>query len=151
MGRVFQEALPACARGVWRAGGFSGERSFFDIAGPDLRFHRHGGVARLAGGNSPLVTQKFPLWRPWLLFTLLTLASAFHSPDAAKGLLKTRESTQIMIFYLAANVVEDDREALLLVKALLLATSVAALYALGVSLQTSLSLAAGRRVFSARI
>ncbi len=46
-----------------------------------------------------------------------------------------------MIFYLAVNVVRDDREALWLMKALFAATSVTALYALGVSLQGTLSLA----------
>ena len=90
---------------------------------------------------APLLTQKFPLWGPWLLFALFTLASAFHVPDSSNSLIKTRELTQIMIFYLAMNVVRDDREALWLVKALFVATSVAALYALGVSLIGTFSLA----------
>ena len=90
---------------------------------------------------APLVTQKFPLWMPWLFFALFTLASAFHAPDSTKSLIKSRELTQIMIFYLTLNVVRDDREALWLVKALLVATSISALYALGVSLPGTLSLA----------
>lgn len=90
---------------------------------------------------APLLTQKFPLWGPWLLFALFTLASAFHAPDSLNSLIKSRELTQIMIFYLAMNVVQDDWEALWLVKALFAAASVAALYALGVSLQGVLSLA----------
>lgn len=90
---------------------------------------------------APLLTQKFPLWKPWLLFALLTLASAFHAPDSIESVIEARELTQIMIFYLALNVVRDDREALWLVKALFAATSVAALYALGVSLGGTLSLA----------
>ncbi len=91
--------------------------------------------------TAPLLTQKFPLWGPWLLFALFTLASAFHAPDSLGSLIKSRELTQIMIFYLAMNVVQDDREALWLVKALFVAASVAALYALGVSLQGVISLA----------
>ena len=90
---------------------------------------------------APLLTQKFPLWMPWLFFALFTLASAFHAPDSLKSLIKTRELTQIMIFYLAMNVIRDDREAIWLVKALLVATSFIALYALGVSLLGTLSLA----------
>ena len=89
---------------------------------------------------APLLTQEFPLWRPWLLFAILTLASSFHAPDSIKSLLEARELTQIMIFYLAINVIDDDWEALWLVKALVVVTSVAALYALGVSLQGALSL-----------
>ena len=89
---------------------------------------------------APLLTQKFPLWRPWLLFAILTLASAFHAPDSSKSLLEARELTQIMIFYLAINVIENDWEALWLVKTLVVVTSVTALYALGVSLQGALSL-----------
>ena len=89
---------------------------------------------------APLLTQKFPLWRPWLLFAILTLASSFHAPDSIKSLLEARELTQIMIFYLAINVIDDDWEALWLVKALVVVTSVAALYALGVSLEGALSL-----------
>ena len=89
----------------------------------------------------PLLTQKFPLWMPWLFFALFTLASAFHAPDSTESLIKTRELTQIMIFYLAMNVIRDDREAIWLVKALFVAASVAALYALGVSLQGVISLA----------
>ncbi len=89
---------------------------------------------------APLLTQQFPLWRPWLLFALLTLASAFHAPDSIKSLIEARELTQIMIFYLAINVIQDDWEALWLVKALVVVTSVTALYALGVSLQGALSL-----------
>ena len=101
-------------------------------------------VAWLAsmGKAAPLLTQKFPLWMPWLFFALFTLASAFHAPDSLKSLIKTRELTQIMIFYLAMNVIRDDREAIWLVKALLVATICIALYALGaVSLQGVLSLA----------
>ena len=90
---------------------------------------------------APLLTQKFPVWMPWLLFALLTLASAFHAPDSLESLIKTRELTQIMIFYLAMNVIQDDREAIWLVKVLLAATSFIALYALGVSLPGTLSLA----------
>ena len=90
---------------------------------------------------APLLTQKFPLWMPWLFFALFTLASAFHVPDSTKSLIKTRELMQIMIFYLAMNVVRDDWEALWLVKALFVATSISALYALGVSLLGDLSLA----------
>ncbi len=90
---------------------------------------------------APLMTQKFPLWMPWLFFALFTLAGAFHVPDSLKSLMKTRELTQIMIFYLTMNVIRDDWEALWLVKALLVATSVAAFYALGVSLPGTLSLA----------
>ncbi len=90
---------------------------------------------------APLVTQKFPLWMPWLFFALFTLASAFHAPDSTKSLIKSRELTQIMIFYLTLNVVRDDWEALWLVKALLVATSTSALYALGVSQPGTLSLA----------
>lgn len=90
---------------------------------------------------APLLTQKFPLWMPWLFFALFTLASAFHVPDSLKSLIKTRELIQIMIFYLAMNVVRDDREALWLVKALFVATSLAALFALGVSLIGTFSLA----------
>ncbi len=90
---------------------------------------------------APLVTQKFPLWMPWLFFALFTFASAFHAPDSLNSLIKTRELTQIMIFYLTLNVVQDDREALWLVKVLFVATSVAAAYALGVSLLGTLSLA----------
>ncbi len=99
-------------------------------------------VAWLAsmGKEAPLLTQKFPLWRPWLLFALLTLASAFYSLDPLKSLLKTRELTQIMIFYLAINAIEDDKEALWLVKVLFAATSVAVLYSLAVSLELPLSL-----------
>ena len=89
---------------------------------------------------APLLTQEFPLWRPWLLFAILTLASSFHAPDSIKSLLEARELTQIMIFYLAINVIDDDWEALWLVKALVVVTSVAALYALGVSLEGALSL-----------
>ena len=90
---------------------------------------------------APLVTQQFPLWMPWLFFALFTLASAFHAPDSTKSLIKSRELTQIMIFYLTLNVVRDDWEALWLVKALLVATSISALYALGVSQPGTLSLA----------
>lgn len=90
--------------------------------------------------RAPLRTQRFPLWRPWLLFAVLTLASAFHSPDALKGLAESRELSQILIFYLALNVVEDDREALWLAKALFLATGAAALWTLGVSLRLPWSL-----------
>lgn len=90
---------------------------------------------------APLLTQRFPLWMPWLLFAAFTFASAFHAPDSTESLIKTRELTQIMVFYLTMNVIQDDREALWLVKALLAATSVAALFALGVSLQGVLSLA----------
>ena len=90
---------------------------------------------------APLLTQKFPLWGPWLLFALFTLAGAFHAPDSLGSLIKSRELTQIMIIYLAMNVVQDDWEALWLVKALFVASSVAALYALGVSLQGVISLA----------
>ena len=80
---------------------------------------------------APLLTQKFPLWGPWLLFALFTLASAFHVPDSSNSLIKTRELTQIMIFYLAMNIVRDDWEALWLVKVLFVATSVAAFVRLG--------------------
>ncbi|MYA96267.1 MAG: O-antigen ligase family protein [Nitrospinae bacterium] len=90
---------------------------------------------------APLLTQKFPLWMPWFFFALFTLASAFHVPDSLKSLMKTRELTQIMIFYLTMNVIRYDWEALWLVKVLLVATSVAAFYALGVSLVGTLSLA----------
>ena len=90
---------------------------------------------------APLLTQKFPLWMPWLFFALFTLASAFHAPDSLRSLIKARELTQIMIFYLAMNVIQDDREAIWLLKALLAATSFIALYALGVSLPGTLSLA----------
>ena len=48
---------------------------------------------------APLLTQKFPLWGPWLLFALFTLASAFHAPDSLGSLIKSRDLTQIMIFY----------------------------------------------------
>ena len=90
---------------------------------------------------APLLTQKFPVWMPWLFFALFTVASAFHVPDSFNSLIKTRELTQILIFYLVMNVVRDDREALWLVKALFAATSVVALFALGVSLLGTLSLA----------
>jgi len=90
---------------------------------------------------APLLTQKFPLWMPWLFFALFTLASAFHVPDSLKSLIKARELTQIMIFYLTMNVIRDDREALWLVKALFVATSLAAFYALGFSLIGTFSLA----------
>ncbi len=92
------------------------------------------------GRETPLLTEKFPLWRPWLLFALLTLASAFHSPATIQSLIKAKELTQIVIFYLALNLIEDDREALWLVKALFVAAAAAALYPLVVSLQTPLSL-----------
>ena len=91
--------------------------------------------------TAPLLTQKFPLWMPWLFFAAWTVASAFHASDSLESLIKTRELTQIMIFYLAMNVIQDDREAVWLVKALLVAASFIALYALGVSLQGVLSLA----------
>ena len=90
--------------------------------------------------GTPLLTEKFPLWRPWLLFAILTLASSFHAADSIQSLIKARELTQIMIFYLAVNVIEDDWEALWLVKALFIATSITALYTLGISLQLPLSL-----------
>lgn len=91
------------------------------------------------GRGTPLLTERFPLWRPWLLFALFTLASAFHSPDTIQSLIKSKELTQIGIFYLALNVIEDDWEALWLVKALFFFAAAAALYPLAVSLQTSLS------------
>ena len=90
---------------------------------------------------APLLTQRFPLWMPWLFFALFTLASAFHVPDSFNSLIKTRELTQIMIFYLTMNVLQDDWEAICLMKMLLLASSVPVLYALGVSLAGTLSLA----------
>ena len=90
---------------------------------------------------APLLTQKFPLWMPWLFFALFTFGSAFHTPDSLKSLIKARELTQIMIFYLVMNVVRDDWEALWLVKALFVATSLAAFVALGFSLMGSFSLA----------
>lgn len=93
-----------------------------------------------ARGQSPLLVQRFPLWRPWLLFALLTLASAFHSDDSVKGLIQSRELSQILIFYLALNVVEDDREALWLAKALFLAAGAAALWTLVVWLRLPFSL-----------
>ncbi len=93
-----------------------------------------------ARGQAPLLAQRFPLWRPWLLFAILTLASAFHSDDSVKGLIQSRELSQILIFYLALNVVEDDREALWLAKALFLAAGAAALWTLVVWLRLPFSL-----------
>ncbi len=85
--------------------------------------------------EAPSRTLKLPLWKPWLLFALLTLASALHSAAPVESLVKTRELTQILIFYLAMNVLEDEREALWLLRLLLIAVGVAASYALFASLQ----------------
>lgn len=82
-------------------------------------------LASLYGEPSPPV-RKFPLREPWLLFALLTLASALHSSAPLQSLIESRDLTQILIFYLTMNVLEDDREVLWLVKTLLSASGVAA-------------------------
>lgn len=77
-------------------------------------------------GEPPAPARKFPLWKPWLLFALLTLASALHSSAPIRSLIESKDLTQILIFYLTMNVLEDDLEVLWLVMTLLAASGVAA-------------------------
>jgi O-antigen ligase len=81
------------------------------------------------------------LWLPFSVFSALTLLSALLSDDPLRSLKDARQLFQILIFYLAVHAVRDDREAVWLARALIAATSAAALYTLGIAMTRQIDLA----------
>ncbi|MBI1724207.1 MAG: O-antigen ligase family protein [Candidatus Tectomicrobia bacterium] len=84
---------------------------------------------------------RFPLKWPWLLFAVLTLASAFTSGHPWQSLWDSRKLAQILLFYFALNAVQDEWEADRLVKALFAAAALASAWTLGWALPGPLDLA----------
>ncbi len=84
---------------------------------------------------------RFPLWKPFTAFAVLTFLSALLSDDPVRSLKDAKQLFQILIFYFALHAIREEREALWLVRLLLAATAVAAVYTLGVAMTRPLDLA----------
>lgn len=85
--------------------------------------------------------RQFPIWVPMALFATLTLLSAFLSDDPARSLKDARQLIQMLIFFFTIHVIQDMNEGVWLTKALIAATTGAALFALGIALTSSIGLA----------